>query len=243
MAVEIIPVCFEDSVDGSTDLGDMIAGRIQLQDGDILVVSQKVVSKAEGRTVELSRVVPSLLASGIASQYRKDPRIVELVLAESRRIVRMGRGVLIVETHHGFICANAGIDESNVELGLATLLPVDADASARGLRHRLSARTGKSVAVLISDTFGRPFRMGQTDCAIGVSGIEAVRSYRGTPDTVGRHLRVSEIAISDELCAAAALVKGKASNCPVSVIRNFDFIRAEGSVRSLLRPEDEDLFR
>lgn len=241
MALEVIPVCFEDAVDDGADLAGIIAGKIALRDSDILVVSQKIVSKQEGRTVSLDTVAPSLLAQGIASQYQKDPRIVELVLSESKRIVRMGHGVLIVETHHGFVCANAGVDESNLPRGSAALLPVNPDASARELRCQLEAKTGKALAVIISDTFGRPFRTGQADCAIGVSGIAPVCSYVGTRDTEGRELRVSEIAVADEACAAAELVKGKAKNCPVSVVRNLCFAPGD-SVGALLRKKQDDLF-
>jgi len=243
MALEIIPVCFDGDVDEKTDLASVIAGRVRLRDGDVVVVSQKIISKQEGRAVQLDSVTPSLLAEGIASQYRKDPRIVELIMSESKRIVRMGRGVLIVETHHGFVCANAGIDESNVAPGHATLLPADPDASARGLRHQLSKRTSRSVAVIISDTFGRPFRTGQTDCALGISGIKPIEDYRGTSDSAGRELRASEIAVADEICAAAELVKGKSRNCPVSVVRNLEFTASDDSISSLLRSEDGDLFR
>ena len=244
MSLEIIPIRFDVQVDENTDLARIIADGIRLQDGDVVVVSQKVVSKREGRTVDLRSVTPSLLAEGISSEYGKDPRIVEMILRESKRIVRMGRGgVMIVETHHGFVCANAGIDESNVGPGRVTLLPADPDASAGELRRRLAGMTGRSVAVLVSDTFGRPFRAGQTDCAVGVSGIGAILDYRGTRDSLGRELRVSEIAVADEICAAAELAKGKADNRPVSVVRNLRFPASGASVNALLRPEDEDLFR
>ncbi len=243
MTLEIIPVCFEDYVDDKTDLASIIEDRARLQDGDIIVVSQKIISKQEGRVVSLDSVTPSLLARGIASQYQKDPRLVELILSESRRIVRMGRGVIITETHHGFVCANAGIDQSNVSMGHAALLPVDSDASARRLRSRLLAKTGRSTAVIVSDTFGRPFRTGQADCALGVSGIKTSADYRGTSDSAGRRLLVSEIAVADEICAAAELVKGKSDNCPIAVVRNFGFDASDDSVSSLLRPEGEDMFR
>ncbi len=243
MTLEIIPVCFEDYVDDKTDLASVIEQGIKLQDGDIVVVSQKIISKQEGRVVPLDSVTPSLLAQGIASQYQKDPRLVELILSESRRIVRMERGVIIVETHHGFVCANAGIDQSNVSMGHATLLPVDSDASARRLRQRLLVKTGRSTAVIVSDTFGRPFRTGQADCALGVSGINPIEDYRGTSDSAGRKLRVSVTAVADEICAAAELVKGKSGNCPIAVVRNLGFTASDDSVNSLLRPEDEDLFR
>lgn len=243
----VIPVCLDGDVGRGADLASEIAGRVRLRDGDVVVVSQKAVSKQEGMVVRLDSVSPSLLAEGIAGEYRKDPRIVELILSESRRIVRMGRGVIIVETRHGHVCANAGIDESNAPPGCVTLLPSDADASARGLRRLLCAAAGVgSLAVLVSDTFGRPFRLGQTDCAIGVSGMDAILDYRGSADSEGRRLRVSEIAVADEICAAAELVKGKAANCPASVVRNFRAAPVGGdggSAGSMVRPVGEDLFR
>ena len=242
MTLEIIPVCFEDQVTPDTDLASLILSKIDLVENDILVVSQKIISKQEGRIIELDSVVPSILAEGISAAYDKDPRIVELILSESERIVRMQRGIIIVKTHHGFVCANAGIDESNIELGHATLLPVDSDTSAHKLRNQLFAKSGKNIAVLISDTFGRPFRTGQTDCAIGSSGLNTIRDYRGLHDTMGRKLRVSEIAIADEICAAAELVKGKSSNCPVAIIRNFEFESRDTLIGTLLRHQDEDLF-
>ena len=241
--LEIIPVSFDDPVEPNTDLASLILSKTSLQDGDIVIVSQKIISKQEGRIVKLDSVVPSLLAKGISSEYDKDPRITELVLSESKRIVRMSRGVIIVETHHGFICANAGIDQSNVDLDSATLLPVNSDASARELKHQLIDKSGKKIAVLISDTFGRPFRLGQTDCAIGVSGIDTVLDYKGSKDTFGRKLLVSEIAIADEICAAAELVKGKSGNCPIAIIRNFKFEPKSVSINTLLRCKDQDLFR
>lgn len=243
MSLEIIPVCFDDEVDSCTDLASLILSKTALSQNDIVVVSQKIISKQEGRTISLDTVVPSLLAQGISSAYDKDPRIMELLLSESKRIVRMNDGIMIVETHHGFVCANAGIDESNVKLGCVTLLPVDCDASARKLRGNIRDKTGIDVAVLISDTFGRPFRMGQTDCAIGVSGIDTICDYRGCTDNQGRQMRVSQIAIADELCAAAELVKGKSDNCPVSVIRNFKFVPQDIQIDTLLRSRDCDLFR
>ena len=241
--LEIIPVSFDDDIGPNTNLASLILSKINLHDHDIIIVSQKIISKQEGRTIPLDSVKPSLLAKGISSEYDKDPRITELVLSESKRIVRMSNGIIIVETHHGFICANAGIDQSNVELGSVTLLPVNSDASARELKHQLASKSGKNIAVLISDTFGRPFRMGQTDCAIGVSGIDTIFDYRDTTDRLGRKLKVSEIAIADEICAAAELVKGKSSNCPIAIIRNFKFEPRETLINTLLRSKDQDLFR
>lgn len=243
MSLDVIPVCLDGQVSAGTDLASAITSAIDLHQDDIVVVSQKIISKQEGCTVRLDSVTPGMLARGIASQYDRDPRIVELVLSESRRIVRMSHGIIIVETHHGFVCANAGIDESNVEEGSATTLPADSDASARKLRRDIMAKSGKPVAVLISDTFGRPFRIGQTDCAIGVAGIDAMCDYKGSHDSMGRVLRVSEIAIADELCAAAELVKAKSAGCPVAVIRNYTFEHKDSSASVMLRLEQDDLFR
>ncbi len=243
MSLQVLPVYFDEDINSGTELVSLILSKIDLEENDILVVSQKIISKQEGRIVHLDSVTPSLLAEGISAEYDKDPRIVELILCESKRILRMYKGVIIVETHHGFICANAGIDQSNVELGSATLLPVNSDASAHKLKHQILEKSGKNVAVLISDTFGRPFRMGQTDCAIGACGIKSIVDYKGTLDSMRRQLRVSEIAIADEICAAAELVKGKSDGCPVAIVRNFKFNPADTAISTLLRQEDEDLFR
>jgi len=207
------------------------------------VIAQKIISKQEGRVVALSTVTPSLLAQGIGSQYHKDPRVVELILSESKRIVRMKNEIIIVQTHTGFICANAGIDESNVKDGYATLLPVDSDLSAQKIRDDMKNNFSKDVAVVVSDTFGRPFRMGQTNCAIGISGLNPILDYAGTLDSFGRILRVTEIAIADEFSAAAELVMGKTLNCPVVIIRDYLFEFGNYSVSSLIRSEDHDLFK
>jgi len=207
------------------------------------VIAQKIISKQEGRVVALSTVTPSLLAQGIGSQYHKDPRVVELILSESKRIVRMKNEIIIVQTHTGFICANAGIDESNVKNGYATLLPADSDLSAQKIRDDIKNNFSKDVAVVVSDTFGRPFRMGQTNCAIGISGLNPILDYAGTLDSFGRILRVTEIAIADEFSAAAELVMGKTLNCPVVIIRDYLFEFGNYSVSSLIRSEDHDLFK
>jgi len=214
-----------------------------INDGDVIIISQKIISKQESRIVNLSMVIPSELATGIASEYEKDPRLVEVILSESNRIVRMSNGVLITESYHGFICANAGVDESNVEKGYATLLPKNPDESASNIRKKMFTMTRKNVAVLISDTFGRPFRLGQTDHAIGVSGIEPILSYEGKQDTFGKTLRVTALSSADELCAAAELVTGKTTKCPIAIIRNFNFTQNNGNTTSMLRNEKEDLFR
>ena len=244
MSLEIIPISVSHNVDEDDKLVDLVSkSKVKLEDNDILVISQKIVSKQEGRIIKLSSVIPSLLSTGIASEYEKDPKLVEIILSESKRIVRMENGIIIVETNGGFICANAGVDESNVSDGYATLLPKNPDESASKLRHDILEKTGKQVAVIISDTFGRPFRMGQTDCAIGVSGIDSIIDYEGTKDTFGRELRVTAIAIADEMCSAAELVRGKTLETPIAVIRNYKFSPNTGTSKDLLRPKNEDLFR
>ena len=241
--MNVLPVPIDKEIEPRDDLVKLILKSEDIVDGDILIIAQKIISKQEGRLVELSSVVPSLLAEGISSQYQKDPRIVELVLRESKKIVRMKKGVIIVETNSGFICANAGIDESNVKTGFATLLPLNSDASAESIRKQIFDRTKKSVAVIIADTFGRPFRMGQTNYAIGMSGINPILNYTGTVDCFDRTLRVTAIAVADELCAAAELVMKKTTKCPVAVIRNHKFTNIHSTIDTMIRPEQEDLFR
>ena len=241
--MQITPVHIEKEIDSSDNISKLISQSAKLNDGDILVIAQKIISKQEGRVVALSTVTPSLLAQGIGSQYHKDPRVVELILSESKRIVRMKNEIIIVQTHTGFICANAGIDESNVKNGYATLLPADSDLSAQKIRDDIKNNFSKDVAVVVSDTFGRPFRMGQTNCAIGISGLNPILNYAGTLDSFGRILRVTEIAIADEFSAAAELVMGKTLNCPVVIIRDYLFEFGNYSVSSLIRSEDHDLFK
>ncbi len=217
---------------------------LRLEDGDVVVVTQKVVSKAEGRIVDLTTVEPSAFALNIAHRTGKDPRHVEVVLRESVRVVRMDRGIIIAETRHGFVCANAGVDASNVGPGpLVTILPEDPDASAARIRARLMAATGADVAVIISDTFGRPWREGITNVAIGVAGMLPIRSYVGLQDPYGYPLRVSNVAVADELASAAELVTGKLLGVPVAVIKGYEYPRGEGKARMLVRPADRDLFR
>jgi coenzyme F420-0:L-glutamate ligase/coenzyme F420-1:gamma-L-glutamate ligase len=221
----------------------LILESFEINDDDILVFSQKIISKNEDRILRLSSVSPSLLADGIASSYGKDPRLVELILSESKRIVRMENGVIIVETKHGFVCANAGIDESNVEDGYATLLPNDPDRSANSLKEKIKQKTGKNVAVIISDTFGRPFRLGQTDIAIGIAGLEPILDYNGKPDTFGKIMQVTAIAVADEICSASELVMGKIQKCPIAVIRNYNFSSSTAKIQQMLRSDHDDLFR
>ena len=214
-----------------------------IQDGDIIVIAQKAISKQECRVVMLANVIPSLLAVGIGAEYGKDPKLVEVILSESQRIVRMDRGILITETKHGFICANAGVDESNMPPGFASMLPQDPDKSAAEFVQKIQEKTNKKVAILISDTFGRPFREGQTNCAIGVAGIKAIDDYEGRKDVFDRTLRVTAIAQADEICGAAELVMKKTRDCPFAVIRGFEFEPSHYSIKSLIRPKDTDLFR
>ncbi len=241
--MQIIPLQIEKEITSSDDISELILGSSDLNDGDIIVIAQKIISKQEGRITNLSELTPSLLAEGIASQYQKDPRIVELILSETKRIVRMNNGIIIVETNNGLICANAGVDESNVQEGFATTLPINSDKSAQTIRNKIKEKTSKNIAVIISDTFGRPFRMGQTNCAIGIAGLNPLLDYEGTKDTFGKILRVTEIAVADELSSAAELVMGKILKCPIAIIRDYSFNPEEHFSDELLRPENEDLFR
>ena len=246
MSLEILPIIVNKDVEPSDNIAELILSspsKPEIKDGDILIVAQKIVSKQEGNVVNLSIVKPSLLAVGIASEYAKDPRIVELILEQSKRIVRLGNGVIIVETLNGFICANAGVDESNVKDNYVTLLPKNPDASAKKLREQIFQKTKKNIAAVISDTFGRPFREGQTNFAIGIAGISAVLDYVGTKDTFGKTLRVTALAAVDELCAAAELVMGKTLNTPIAIIRNYKFRSSDDSISKLFRPKSMDLFR
>ena len=243
MILEIIPVKIEEEIEPNTDIIDLILESTVINDYDILIFSQKIISKNEGRIVDLSSVNPSLLASGIASSYGKDPRLVELILSESKRIVRMQDSVIIVESNHGFVCANAGIDESNVRDGYVTMLPEDPDQSADKLKKQIEQRTKKNTAVIISDTFGRPFRLGQANIAIGIAGMEPIIDYKGKPDTFGKILQVTAIAVADELCSASELVMGKVQNCPVAIVRNFKFDFSDAKIQKIIRPKTEDLFR
>ncbi len=235
-------------VEPGDELGGTIAEalrrmRFALVDGDIVVVTQKIVSKSEGRLVRLDEVTPTERATALAAELEKDPRVVELVLRESRRIVRKGHGVLITETRHGFVCANAGIDMSNVKSGYAALLPLDPDESARRIRRSLQKATARRLAVIVTDTFGRPWREGQTDLAIGCSGIAPTQSLAGKKDPYGYVLRVTQPAIVDEVAAAAELVMTKRSLIPVAIVRGVKYRRAESGVRSMVRKRSLDLFR
>ena len=213
------------------------------EDGDIFVVKQKAVSKAEGRVVALDEISPGKKAKALARAQKKDPRLVELILKESVRVVRAGHGVIITETRHGFVCANSGIDQSNVGFGLAALLPVDPDKSSRRIRRGLEGATGKGLAVVVTDTFGRPWRRGQTDVAIGCSGIAPLNPYAGKKDKYGYVLRVTEPAVVDEIAGAAELATGKLTGIPVSIVRGVQYRRSEEGARSLVMQKRRDLFR
>jgi coenzyme F420-0:L-glutamate ligase/coenzyme F420-1:gamma-L-glutamate ligase len=216
----------------------------RLQERDVLVYAQKIVSKAEGRSVSLASVSPSPQAVALAQETGKDARLVELILQESSEILRRRKGLLIVRHRLGFSLANAGIDVSNVEKGHVLLLPEDPDASAGRIRSDLRARTGIDVGVLIIDSLGRPWRMGTVGTAIGVSGLPALLDLRGHPDMNGRPLESTEIGLADELAAAASLVMGQADEgTPIVLARGVRYARLEGTARDLLRPEHEDLFR
>jgi len=214
-----------------------------VEPGDVFVVAQKVVSKAEGAIVRLDEVSPSAMAVWWATETGKDARLVEVVLRESRRIVRMDHGVLISETRHGFVCANAGVDASNVDAGFLTVLPDDPDASAGRLRAALGAAFGCAVAVIISDTFGRPWREGVVNVALGVSGLMPLLDYRGTADSHGRALTSTVIALADELAGAAEIVTGKSAGTPVAIIRGAAEWTGEGNGKMLVRDASRDLFR
>jgi len=246
--VRIIPVPGMPEIHAGDDLASMIveaaraAGGVEA--GDVLVVTQKVVSKAEGRIVDLATVTPGVFARQLAETWEKDARQVEVVLGESKRIVRMGHGVMICETHHGFICANAGVDASNVEkTGTVCLLPLDSDASARGIRDAIVRAFGVDVAVIVSDSFGRPWREGIVNFAIGCAGMLPLIDYTGQHDPAGYELRVTAMAVVDELAAAAELVHGKLARVPVAIIRGAEYTRGEGAIRDLIRDAELDLFR
>jgi coenzyme F420-0:L-glutamate ligase / coenzyme F420-1:gamma-L-glutamate ligase len=219
------------------------ADKLRLQPGDILVLKHKIVAKAEGRIVSLDSVKPSRRALTTARRNHTDARAVELALREAKRVLR-DKHVLITETQHGFVCANSGVDVSNVDGGeSAVLLPVDPDASAANIHRKLKKVTGLHIPVIISDSFGRAWRQGLCDVAIGVAGMRALRDYRGRRDDYGYTLRATEHAVADELAAMAGLVSGKDARVPACIIRGYAYLRGGGSARQMVRPADKDLFR
>ncbi len=234
-----LPTLIADALAAATDVHP-------LRDDDALVVTQKIVSKSEGAIVDLTTIEPSPVAQEFARRHDRDPRQVEVVLREAKRVVRMANGVIITETHHGFVCANGGIDASNVgpaSGSIVTLLPRDPDASADGIRAAIRGRLGQDLPVVVSDSFGRPWRLGIVDVAIGVSGLRPLEDLRGQPDADGRVMRSTVRAVADELASAAELVLGKAAGRPLALVRGASFVRGEGRIAEVLLPAEMDLFR
>jgi len=237
IAVEGLPEIRE-----GDDLAEMVAAKVGLEDGDVVVLAQKAVSKAEGRVVRLAEIEPSERAREIAGDGQ-DPRRIEAILREAKRVVRVREPLVIAETRHGFICASAGVDSSNApEPGMLVLLPVDPDASAERIRDRVRELTGKEVGVLVTDSFGRPWRQGTIDVALGAAGIEVMRDLRGERDRVGYELHATMIAVADEIAGAAELVMGKVDGIPAAVVRGLE-VAGDGRARDLVIPEERDLFR
>jgi coenzyme F420-0:L-glutamate ligase/coenzyme F420-1:gamma-L-glutamate ligase len=246
--IRVIPLIGLPEVREGDDVARMIieaaGGEPGIRDGDVLVVTQKVVSKAEGRVVRLDSVTASPEAERLAAETEKDPRLVELILRESISIVRQRGPILITETRHGFVCANAGIDASNVgPEGAVCLLPVDPDASAQAIRAAIREATGADIAVIISDTFGRAWREGHTNVAVGLAGMLPFADYVGQVDPFGYELRVSTLCVADELAGAAELVQNKLDGVPVAIVRGFDYPKGEGTARQIVRAKENDLFR
>ncbi len=248
--IEIIPLLIRDDIKKGDDIADLIIKSIKdknesLQENDVVIITHKIISKAEGRTTDLRNIVPSEESKKISSNTGKDPRLVELIISQSNEIVKIERDIIITETKHGFVCANAGIDTSNVGKlsDHVLLLPDDPDESARNIRNDINAKTGVNVGIIISDTFGRPFRKGQVNIAIGVAGIDPIKSYIGKRDMYGKILKVTEIAIADEITSAAELVMGKSSRVPVSIVRGYNFSFNDSSISKVTRSKKEDLFR
>lgn len=246
MRLEVLSIEGLPEIHEGDRLGEVLAAATRFEDGDAVVVSQKIVSKAEGRVRRLDEVEVGTRASELAARLGKEPALVQLVLDESRSVVRAERGVLITETHGGWICANAGIDASNVPEGYVTLLPRDADSSARRVRSEIRAECGEAPAVVISDSFGRPWRLGQLDVAIGCAGLAPLEDWRGRRDRSGRELAATVIALADEIAAAADLVKEKAAGTPAALVRGLEGrVTAEDGpgADAIQRPAPEDLFR
>ena len=248
--IQIIPILIDDDISKGDDIADLIIERIKersesLLENDVVVITHKIISKAEGKVADLSAIVPSEVSKKISLNTGKDPRLVELIISQSKEIVKIERDIIITETKHGFVCANAGIDASNVGIlsNQIVLLPDDPDESARRIRSDIKSRTAVSVSVIISDTFGRPFRKGQVNVAIGTAGIDPIVSYVGKTDMYGKILRVTEIAIVDELASAAELVMGKSSRIPVVIVRGCRYISGDSPTFKITRSKEDDLFR
>jgi coenzyme F420-0:L-glutamate ligase/coenzyme F420-1:gamma-L-glutamate ligase len=247
--LHLIPISLADEISPGDSIADKLLEslrqyKLAFAPGDILVVKHKIVSKAENRIVDLATIKPSAHSIAWAKKYKLDARVIELALRESRAVIRRKNGVLITETQHGFICANSGVDVSNVDGGRhALLLPADSDRSARKLHRELKKRTGLAIPVLITDTFGRPWREGLVDFCIGMAGMKVLRDDRGRRDPHGYLLQASLEAVADELAGAAALVCGKLNRTPACIIRGFPYELSRGRTRDLLRPAITDLFR
>jgi coenzyme F420-0:L-glutamate ligase / coenzyme F420-1:gamma-L-glutamate ligase len=245
--VRLIPIPLKSEIQPGDSVADKLLAalrRLPFQSGDILVVKHKIVSKAEGRLIDLATITPSEESVAWAKPYGLDARVIELALRESRAVIRRKNGVLITETHHGFICANSGVDVSNVDGGShALLLPEDPDRSAASLSRAIKSSTGFAIPVIITDSFGRPWREGLTEFAIGISGMKPLRDDRGRRDSHGYKLRASVEAVADELACAAGLVCGKLNRAPACLVRGFHYNSGKGSVRNLLRRASTDLFR
>ena len=241
MELRVIPVEGIPEVREGDDVGDLLADGAAVEDGDVVVVAQKVVSKAEGRTVRLADVEPSARARELAGD--EDPRRLEVILGEAARIVRTRPPLVIAETSHGFVCASAGVDASNApEAGMLVLLPLDPDQSARRIRERLLERSGRRVGVVVSDSLGRAWRQGTTDVAIGAAGLRTLVDLRGTRDPTGYELHASAIAVADAIAGAAELVLGKTNGIPAAIVRGLD-VAGDGTARDLVMPAERDLFR
>jgi len=248
--IEIIPIPINININPKVKLLNTLLQSLKnnnqiIKNGDIIVIAQKIISKNEGRTISLKNILPSSRSLELAKKTNKDPRIVELIIKESRKIVRVFNNTIITETQHGFICANSGIDQSNVSKSknLVLLLPKDPDKSANKLKKEIYEKTRKNIAVLITDTFGRPFRMGQTNIAIGIAGINALKNYKGKRDMFGKILKVTEIAIVDEIAGAAELVMGKTEGIPIAIVRNLSYSKSNSSIKKIIRKENRDIFR
>ena len=247
---QIIPILINDDISKGDDVAGLIIKAIKernqsLLENDVVVTTHKIISKAEGKTIDLSTIIPSEESNKISLNTGKDPRLVELIISQSNEIVKIERDIIIAETKHGFVCANAGIDASNVgkSSNHVVLLPDDPDESARRIRNDIKSRTNVNVSVIISDTFGRPFRKGQVNVAIGSAGLNPILSYVGNTDMYGKILKVTEIAIADELASAAELVMGKSARIPVVIVRGCNYISGDYSITQITRSKEDDLFR
>ncbi len=248
--IEIIPIFVGRDIQNGDDITKIILSSIRkekenLEDNDILVVTHKIISKSEGRVVNLTNITPSFEAKRIAKVQKKDPRMVELIISESSELIRLEKGVIIAETKHGLICANAGIDTSNVDKddNKVTLLPIDPDGTANMIREEIRRKEEKDVGVVITDTFGRPFREGQINIAIGISGVDPIISYIGEKDMYGKSLRITEIAVADEIASAAELVMKKSLRIPAAIVRGWQFEFKSVTASRLIRPKQNDFFR